>query len=119
MRFPTPKRRTGLIFLRSALLAAVLWLIPAAGQVAHAANVLILQTDETHLGGTQGVEAANILGNLASEFQDTGATVTVQSTLAQPGAITAATFTNGGPYDLVIVATVYVKADDTNMAAIE
>ena len=89
--------------LRQAGLAALL-MVGWAG-AAHAQKVLILQADESTSGDPYG--AGNIQTNLRNEFSNAGATVTVQSVLTTPGAVTASTFTAvPGPYDLVIVSTI-------------
>ncbi len=102
--------------LRQAGLAALL-MVGWAG-AAHAQKVLILQADESTSGDPYG--AGNIQTNLRNEFSNAGATVTVQSVLTTPGAVTASTFaTAPGPYDLVIVSTIYLTADAGNMAAVQ
>ena len=102
--------------LRQAGLAALL-MVGWAG-AAHAQKVLILQADESTSGDPYG--AGNIQTNLRNEFSNAGATVTVQSVLTTPGAVTASTFSTApGPYDLVIVSTIYLTADAGNMAAVQ
>ena len=80
--------------LRQAGLAALL-MVGWAG-AAHAQKVLILQADESTSGDPYG--AGNIQTNLRNEFSNAGATVTVQSVLTTPGAVTASTFSTApGP----------------------
>ena len=83
-----------------------------------AQRVLILQADESTSDDSVG--AANIQTNLYNEFVAAGATVTVNSGLAASGSVSASTFTAApGPYDLVVVLTVYLTADAGNIAAIQ
>ena len=95
--------------------------IGAAGlglsSAAHAQKVLILQTTETGTGDDTG--AANIHLNMLAEFENAGASVTVQNGLQTAGTVDAATFNATPPYDLVVVSSVYQAPGAGNMSAIQ
>ena len=95
--------------------------IGAAGlglsSAAHAQKVLILQTTETGTGDDTG--AANIHLNMLAEFENAGASVTVQNGLQTAGTVDAATFNATAPYDLVTVSSVYQAPGAGNMSAIQ
>ena len=95
--------------------------IGAAGlglsSAAHAQKVLILQTRETGTGDDTG--AANIHLNMLAEFENAGASVTVQNGLQTAGTVDAATFNATPPYDLVVVSSVYQAPGAGNMSAIQ
>ena len=95
--------------------------IGAAGlglsSAAHAQKLLILQTTETGTGDDTG--AANIHLNMLAEFENAGASVTVQNGLQTAGTVDAATFNATPPYDLVVVSSVYQAPGAGNMSAIQ
>lgn len=95
--------------------------IGAAGlglsSAAHAQKLLILQTTETGTGDDTG--AANIHLNMLAEFENAGASVTVQNGLQTAGTVDAATFNATAPYDLVAVSSVYQAPGAGNMSAIQ
>ena len=95
--------------------------IGAAGlglsSAAHAQKVLILQTTETGTGDDTG--AANIHLNMLAEFENAGASVTVQNGLQTAGTVDAATFNATPPYDLVAVSSVYQTPGAGNMSAMQ
>lgn len=111
-----PRRLSGSRWLHHVLrLCAAFCLGLVLAAPAAAQNVLLITTAETD--ADRG--ALDILSNLESEFGAAATTLTVQHTLSTPGAVTAATFnTAPGPYDLVVVASIYVSADPGNMAAV-
>ena len=75
-----------------------------ASAAAQAANVLLLMTNETH------ADAA------ITEFSG----ATVKKILDAPGALTGATFKDApGPYDLVVVISVYNTIDAGNLAVLQ
>ena len=79
-----------------------------------AQNVLMLATVES------AADAVIVLNNVQAEFAGAGATVTRQDILATAGAVTPATFTaSPGPYDIVLVATVYNPVAASNWSAID
>ena len=81
---------------------------------AHAQNVLMLATVES------ASDAVSALNNLQAEFVGAGATVTRQNILTTAGAVTPALFTaSPGPYDIVLVATVYNAVNASNWSAID
>ena len=95
----------------AALLVLALACVPAAAQ-----NVLFLHTDEP----THSNVSVNAYGNLKSEFQTAGATVTDVGGLQTANSVNASTFTapRGGAYDLVIMASAYVAIDSSNWGPI-
>lgn len=111
-----PRRLSGSRWLHHLLrLGAALCLGFALAAPAAAQNVLLLTTAETDVDRG----ATNILANLEAEFSAASGSLTVLHTLSTPGAVTAATFSAApGPYDLVVVTSVYVSADAGNMAAV-
>ena len=85
------------------LLAAAALALP---HMAQAQNVLMLETSEA------AGDALEALNNLQAEFINAGATVVRQDILSTAGAVTPAIFTaSPGPYDIVLVATVYNSVD--------
>ncbi len=101
----------------AARIAAALLLMGVAAVVpnlAQAQNVLMLATVES------AADAVIALNNVQAEFAGAGATVTRQDILATAGAVTPATFTaSPGPYDIVLVATVYNPVAASNWDAID
>lgn len=95
--------------------------IGAAGlglsSAAHAQKVLILQTTET--GTRDDTGAANIHLNMLAEFENAGASVTVQNGLQTAGTVDAATFNATPPYALVAVSSVYQTPGAGNMSAMQ
>lgn len=93
------------------LLAAAALALP---HMAQAQNVLMLETSEA------AGDALEALSNLQAEFINAGATVVRQDILSTAGAVTPAIFTaSPGPYDIVLVATVYNSVDASNWNAID
>ena len=93
------------------LLAAAALALP---HMAQAQNVLMLATSEA------AGDALEALNNLQAEFTNAGATVVRQDILSTAGAVTPAIFTaSPGPYDIVLVATVYNPVDASNWNAID
>lgn len=82
---------------------------------AHAQKVLMLTTAET------AADAVSSLNNLESEFANAGATVTrLDGVLSAPGGVSSTTFTAApGPYDVVLLETVYGVVDPGNWTAIQ
>lgn len=95
--------------------AMVFVLVGASGfGPVQAQNVLMLATVES------AADAVIMLNNVQAEFAGAGATVTRQDILATAGAVTPATFTaSPGPYDIVLVATVYNPVAASNWSAID
>lgn len=100
---------------RAAACATLLALALACNSAA-AQNVLFLHTDETAHPDAD----PNAYNNLKNEFMAAGATITDVGGLQTAGSINAATFTapSGGAYDLVIMASAYVKVDASNWGPI-
>ena len=76
--------------------------------VSYASNVLILTTAETRDG------AVNIINNAVAEFQNAGASVTVNSTeLGNGVAMAPSIFTapGGEPFDIVVVMSTFEPID--------
>ena len=101
------------LLLQAALAVLLMWALAGATQ---AQNVLILQT--TEVGTVDDPGAGNIHQNMLAEFQNAGATVTVQNGLETAGAVGAPTFAVNPPYDLVVVSSVYQVPDAGNMGAV-
>ena len=95
--------------------AMVFVLVGASGfGPVQAQNVLMLATAES------AADAVVALNNMQAEFAGAGATVTRQDILTTAGAVTPATFTaSPGPYDIVLVATVYNPVAPSNWGAID
>ena len=104
-------------YLKTALaqVATVLVIFSSVGVAgAHAQNVLMLATNET------AADAIAALSNMQAEFVSAGAVVTRQNILSTAGAVTPATFTaSPGPYDVVLIGTVYAAMDSSNWTAVQ
>jgi hypothetical protein len=82
--------------------------------LASAQNVLMLAVEDT--GPPDGVL---LIDRLEQDFIDNGATVNRLDILQTPGAVSASTFDAApGPYDFVLVSTVYTASDLSNWNAI-
>lgn len=82
--------------------------------LASAQNVLMLAVDDT--GPADGIV---LIDRLEQDFIDNGATVNRLNIMQTPGAVSSATFDSApGPYDFVLVSTVYSASDFSNWVAI-
>ncbi|MFE1574428.1 hypothetical protein ACFIQG_21970, partial [Comamonas odontotermitis] len=91
------------------------------GQLAFAQKVLMLTTNVTG-PNTENQEAIDLYNNMQAEFTAVvgASNLTRLSVLGDTNAISQATFSNAqGPYDIVIVSSVYRLIDSTNWAVLQ